>query len=309
MILNLKAGEIVEVKSEAEIRATLDAHGEYESVPFMPEMSKFCGKRFIVYKRADKVCAESPYFHMRRMENAVFLEGARCDGQSHDGCKRVCAIFWKEEWLRRADPDQSVDGPQVAFWPAVEADFGPVQKEKTYICQSTRILDGSSVLSSLDPRQYVRDIRNKNFTIAQVLRYIYIYLFNKAQYKRGGQEFGKVVGDLDKTPVISLNLQPGELVEVKSREEIALTVDRRGNNRGLSIDQEMLQHSGKRFRVLTRVDRIILEANGKMKEIRDTVALSEVTCGGLCKRGCTRGLHPMWREAWLKRVEAPVEPT
>ena len=37
----LRVGEIVEVRSEAEILATLDAR-ELESLPFMPEMLQFC---------------------------------------------------------------------------------------------------------------------------------------------------------------------------------------------------------------------------------------------------------------------------
>jgi hypothetical protein len=41
-VLNLRVGEIVEVRSEAEILATLDERAELESPPFMPEMLQFC---------------------------------------------------------------------------------------------------------------------------------------------------------------------------------------------------------------------------------------------------------------------------
>lgn len=43
---NLRVGEVVEVLSQEEILATLDRNGELESLPFMPEMLQFCGKRF-----------------------------------------------------------------------------------------------------------------------------------------------------------------------------------------------------------------------------------------------------------------------
>ena len=55
-ILGLKAGDEVEVKSIDEILSTLDDKGRLDLLPFMPEMKKFCGKKFKVYKREDKIC-------------------------------------------------------------------------------------------------------------------------------------------------------------------------------------------------------------------------------------------------------------
>ncbi len=52
-ILDLRAGDLVEVRSEDEILRTLDSRGTLDSLPFMPEMLPFCGKRFRVSKRAD----------------------------------------------------------------------------------------------------------------------------------------------------------------------------------------------------------------------------------------------------------------
>ena len=46
----LRVGDIVEVRSEAEILATLDENGRLESLPFMPEMLALCGRRFRVDK-------------------------------------------------------------------------------------------------------------------------------------------------------------------------------------------------------------------------------------------------------------------
>jgi hypothetical protein len=39
--LNLRCGELVEVRSEEEILATLDANGDREGLPFMPEMLRY----------------------------------------------------------------------------------------------------------------------------------------------------------------------------------------------------------------------------------------------------------------------------
>jgi hypothetical protein len=40
--LNLRVGDVVEVRSRDEILRTLDERGTFESLPFMPEMLKYC---------------------------------------------------------------------------------------------------------------------------------------------------------------------------------------------------------------------------------------------------------------------------
>jgi hypothetical protein len=85
--LGLRVGELVEVRSQEEILATLDERGELDALPFMPEMLRFCGQRFTVYKVAHKLCDTISATGMRRMRDAVHLTGVRCDGQAHGGCQ------------------------------------------------------------------------------------------------------------------------------------------------------------------------------------------------------------------------------
>src|SRR5581483_7079855 len=105
-VLGLRAGEMVEVRTQGEILSTLDEHGRFENLPFMPEMLQFCGKRFRVSARADKTCdpAHIPW-SLRRLTNSVHLDAVRCDGAGHGGCEAGCLMFWKEAWLRRVDPN------------------------------------------------------------------------------------------------------------------------------------------------------------------------------------------------------------
>ena len=42
-----------------------------------------------------------------------------------------------------------------------------------------------------------------------------------------------------------------------------------------------------------------------MPPTSNTVLLQGAACTGLCNRGCARNGHPLWREAWLDRVDAP----
>ena len=65
--LNLVAGEIVEIRSQVEILATLDEKGMLDHMPFMPEMLQYCGKRFRVFKQAHKTCDNIQDWSMRRV--------------------------------------------------------------------------------------------------------------------------------------------------------------------------------------------------------------------------------------------------
>src|SRR4029450_9031067 len=109
-VLNLRVGEIVEVRSEAEILATLDENGELDGLPFMPEMLAWCGRRLRVHKLALKLCDTIDLTGMYRMRGAGHLEGSRCDGQAHGGCQAGCSIYWKEAWLKRVPDGESAVG-------------------------------------------------------------------------------------------------------------------------------------------------------------------------------------------------------
>ena len=104
-----------------------------------------------------------------------------------------------------------------------------------------------------------------------------------------------------------LDLKPGELVCVKSREAIVATLNQQNRNRGMWFDIEQVPYCGGTYRVLARVERIINEKTGKMMRFQnDCIILDGVTCGGNLSRDrlfCPRSIYPYWREIWLERVE------
>ncbi len=101
-----------------------------------------------------------------------------------------------------------------------------------------------------------------------------------------------------------LNLEPGDLVVVKSMEEVQKTLDSRGKTLGLYFMSNMEQFCGKEFRVLKKVKKIMLESTGEMRYIRSpTVFLEGVYCDGVSYQGCDRSCLHFWREAWLKRAK------
>jgi hypothetical protein len=328
-VLNLRPGELVEVRSEEEVLRTLDADGRYDALPFMPEMSEFCGRQFRVYKRADKACDTIEWKTLRRMQNAVHLEELRCDGAAHGGCQAGCLIYWKEAWLRRVDKpsDRSAQVADAGGGASVEtltrATRAGVTEtgEELFSCQATELLRATTApIPFWDPRQYVRDVRSGNVRASSVLRGLLVGVFNKFQQAnarllprfcliRGCKKYPFVEGKVrGKTPKSLLDLQPGEVVEVKSKEEIYETLDDGDSNRGLRYDSEMLKYSGRRAKVLRRVEHIIDERTGKMLHIKgDCIILDGVICTGDYHRSCPRSIYPYWREIWLKRVAPPTE--
>lgn len=302
---NFNSGDVVEVLSLAEISQTLDADGKYEGLPFTAEMHQFCGRRFRVFKRADKICAETTYYlDLRRMRNAVTLEEVRCDGNDHGGCRRLCLLFWKEQWLKPAPgatPEPPIDWTRIL---ENEPPKPPVDASATYACQATAIPAATEPLRIWDMRHYIRDIRSGAVRKRELPRVLFMAAYNKLAHAMGRSDYGMIIGKQAKTPAVVLDLKPGELVRIKTRKEVAETLDAAGKNRGLYFgNEEASRHCGNTYSVLARIDRMILEDSGKMRAINNTVLLRGTECSGQCFRGCARGGYPMWREAWLERVD------
>jgi hypothetical protein len=101
-VLALQPGDWVQVKSEAEIRATLDSRSKLRGLQFVPrEMLPHCGKQYRVHKRVEKIFLEESRRN-RKLKNTVLLENVQCQGIGLD-CDRCCFLFWREAWLKKID--------------------------------------------------------------------------------------------------------------------------------------------------------------------------------------------------------------
>jgi hypothetical protein len=128
-------------------------------------------------------------------------------------------------------------------------------------------------------------------------------VWSKICRTRRGSSAGQVAGGSKTFPPDGgecLNLQPGELVEVKSEQEVRATLDEHGRHRGLLWMPGMARFCGKTYKVHKRVETIMLESTGELRKIRHTVLLADVMCENLY--GCDRSCFHYWREAWLRRV-------
>ena len=318
--LRLHAGELVRVRSAEEIRRTLDADGALDGLPFMPEMLAYCGRRFRVFKSAHKTCDTITKSGIRRMQDAVHLEGLRCDGSEHGGCQAGCLLFWKEAWVERVndgelDPAPSADAAtrvRDVLVPATRAAGNSTDGEEVFRCQATELLRATSPMSAWNPRAYLQDVWTGNVPLREFIWVLLVALFNTIQAWRGGAGYPRLQARLEKqTPRERLGLRPGEEVEVRSKQDIAKTLSMEGKNRGLWFDNEMLPYCGSSHRVERLVARIIDEKTGRMLNFRnDCVVLEGVTCRAWFsgkRLFCPRGITPYWREIWLRRAGEPVE--
>ena len=339
-VLALRVGERVEVRSIDEILATLDDRAALDRLPFMPEMVKFCGRQFTVFKRADKVNDLVERSGLRRMKDAVLLAEVRCDGRAHGGCEALCQVLWKEAWLKRVPSGRSQNGAGVPSHGDSSGGVGgnrtlkaerflasatrtpTADNEPRFCCQITETRKASSYLAWWDPRQYVRDFRSGNVGIAEMARYfgfwlfllflrhvrgyrMWLALYESLRRRGGGDPLHFRPGTLGKTPTSRLHLCPGEVVEVKGYDEILETLNEEGKNRGLLFDREMIKYCGGRFKVLSRVNKLIDPKTGTMITLNsDCIILDGVTVKGDYHRFYPQNEYPFWREIWLRRVES-----
>jgi hypothetical protein len=341
----LQVGEWVQVKSKDEILRTLDKQGQLQGIPFMPEMFQYCGQSFQIYKRAHKTCDTVNPVRSLRVTDAVHLD-LRCTGEAHGGCQAACLLFWKTAWLKRLKtPGESQDkiwshpvsdkahegSADICSESDVEASTirqGPLSaNDSYYVCQATQVPHFGRTLPWWDFRQYLEDFTSGNVTAGELLRgaifasYSMLVeagigvgpalrkLYDLFQSTWGGLPYPHKSGAIphgSSTPISILNLQPGEIVRVKTHREILATLDTSSKNRGLMFGGEMMPHCGGTYRVRARLHKFIDEKTGKLLTTKQaTVILDGVWCRSRyswCRMFCPRAIYGWWRENWLERV-------
>lgn len=316
--MSWSVGDWVEVKSKEEILRTLDRQGQLDHVPFMPQMFKYCGQRFQVYKRAHKTCDTVNPIRSLRVADTVHLD-LRCDGDAYGGCQAGCLIFWKTAWLKpiegnslavghaqeplqqeQADPNCRLC-TEEDVWRGTRLEARGLNAEARYQCQATQVPYYGEILPWWDFRQYIEDYRSGNADMMRMLRggifatYASFaqagiglgpplrWVYDFVQGLWGGiawpRKSGKILAG-QPTPTETLGLQPGELVRVKSYTDILATLDTEAKNRGLMWDRDMVPYCGGVYRVKTRLSQFVDEKTGKLIAMKTpAVILEGVWCG------------------------------
>ena len=315
-----RSGELVRIRSADEIAATLEEDGQLDGLPFMPEMTPYCGATLRVRSSAHKTCYVG---RLRRMDATVHLEGLRCDGSAHGGCQSRCPFYWKDAWL---EPAAEGPGLEPSGTAAAVEDLerkaarsvgirGRDPGAGTFSCQGTEAAEATEPLPLWSLRQYWDDVRSGNVKLRDLLGRLPVITFNHFQHVsrrvlpprlriHGGRLYPNVVGSRSETADVQLGLLPGEHVEIRSQVEILDTLDTSGRNRGLAFDLDMVPYCGRRSTVDRLVEVRIDERTGELKKMPNAcVVLDGVVCRGRYHRFCPRAVDFYWRNAWLRREE------
>jgi len=292
-------GDLVMVRPLDEILGTLDEKGTLGKLPFMPEMRAFCGREFRVARRAFKTCVDDT--EMRQLDGAVFLEEVRCDGQAHGGCDKACLIFWRDAWLK---PAASTDRPTLNPSRIKESDLiALAQQDDQFVCQVSEIIAASEPLPWWEPKQYALDLLHNRTPFRRWLKSLAIAFYNKLAHVSGRKSWRFIAGPGTYNGTRSnLNLQPGDVVRVKTLDQIRQTLDPAGKHQHLLFAPSMSEFCSSEMRVQKRVERITLEGSRRQRQVKDTVLLEGATCDGVCHRLCPRQSLLFWRECWLEKV-------
>lgn len=334
-----QAGDVVEVRTREEILATLGKDGTLENLPFMPEMLQFCGQRFEVFASAHKTCDTIHKTGCRRMRRTIHLDGLRCDGSAHGGCQTSCLLFWKEDWVKATDSDRyakaesrsnsQIESEQSLIGTTRKPNDDP--RDPTYVCQATKLFEATEPMKSWSLRQYIADVTSKNFKLGEAAKILILGLIYNLRLSGHGYRFAVRIYDSahrllrggpspygrgaipqgEKTPLEVLDLKVGEVVLVKSHEEILATLNVRGQNRGMLYDKEMVRYCGEKFRVIACVTKLVDERTGKLVNMASpSVILDGTYCTSQYSERrlmCPRQITPFWRENWLHRVGSATD--
>jgi hypothetical protein len=99
-------------------------------------------------------------------------------------------------------------------------------------------------------------------------------------------------------------IKSGDMVRVRSIEEIKSTLDKDGRYEGgLYFIDEMAEYCGETYRVFKRINKIFDSDEWRMKKSHEIVSLDGVFCHGYGPyKECDRSCPFFWKEAWLEKI-------
>jgi hypothetical protein len=105
------------------------------------------------------------------------------------------------------------------------------------------------------------------------------------------------------TNIPVMHFQVGDMVRVRSMEDIQATLGSFNELKGCAFLDGMEQYCGTQQRIFKVMERFLDERDYKVKKTRGIMLLEEVYCQGTPVFGrCDRSCLLFWREEWLEKV-------
>jgi hypothetical protein len=116
--LHLQPGEVVRVRPNEAILATLNVDSKNRGLWFDEEMAAFCGGSYRVQARIERIINEVTGEMMEMKSPCITLEGVSCQAlySSHRlFCPRAIKPYWRESWLDRVDSAAAPPSPSTTL--------------------------------------------------------------------------------------------------------------------------------------------------------------------------------------------------
>ena len=301
---DLVVGDLVEVKTWDEIRATLDAQGCLDQLPFMPEMLSMCGKRARVFRCMHRLFDYRKTRRMRHMDGAVLLVGIMCDGASHGNCEAACHTIWKSSWLKRIDQskDGSISSETTLSLQGTEIlQYGT--QAPNYACQLTQLSAASMPIGKWSLVNFFRPLVSGNVApLAFIVGWL-THLFNEIQHQRQGVGYPQFT-DIERDPeqYDGPQLKVGDHVIIRSPAQIRATLNDNLEHRGMGFETDMLKYCGQRHTVQLEIRKLIDIVTGEMRTMKTPAYLLQGIHFSGERQQFNAQYEPLfWRAAWMRR--------
>lgn len=108
--LDVWPGDRVRVKSQEEIRATLDTRARNRGLSFDMEMVRYCGGTYEVRSRVTRLIDEPTGRMTEPPNDCIILDRVVCTAEYHGLCPRAIYPYWREIWLERVGVREPAPG-------------------------------------------------------------------------------------------------------------------------------------------------------------------------------------------------------
>jgi len=151
----------------------------------------------------------------------------------------------------------------------------------------------------LTRRGIIWQLRNR---IKRIIKRRWKYVINLIEeiiFQRRNKELQSKMQKLSNERLI-----PGDMVRVRSKDEIESTLTNWNDLKGCAMMEEMWQYCNTKQRVFKRVGKFLDERDYLIKKCNGIILLEGIICNGTKDFGaCDRSCFYFWREEWLEKVK------